>query len=401
MAAPSYDDIASSLSAPLYRTSAAESERVIESHRPSAPNLSNLPEEYVFKSKHITVELGPRIWPTNTPCYGYNGVVAGKAYLIALDHVKQVNLILEATVKVAFTERGTQTCTPEKNIFRRMMVLLPDTTNSSTPSYPFSVIFPPRSDETPDPLPPSLVRFSTNSSIEIRYRISVEVVRSGLRHRESLHVPILYLPRSYSLPPQRRGSLPNKISLLPEDNLQELCLAPRFSAAATKGKYLRQEDVEAKIALPSSLVVACGEPIPFVLTVRSASPALAVLYSDMVLQLVRVFRLQAYEHASTKETAISSGEVYDANQCGGGIQVLRGRLSTGLPETEMSWSVAGLAETKYIIRLSVKPPSAVTVLSSHLPIFEGAIVVRVLSSPHDPNADITSPLLRLIGVENS
>lgn len=62
--------------------------------------------------------------------------------------------------------------------------------------------------------------------------------------------------------------------------------------------------------------------------------------------MVRVVRIKAYEKTCTKETIVSSGEVYDFDQCSDGIQVLRGQLSTGLPESESSWSAAGLAETK-------------------------------------------------------
>lgn len=66
----------------------------------------------------------------------------------------------------------------------------------------------------------------------------------------------------------------------------------------------------------------------------------------MVLQLVKVVSMKAYEKTSSKETIISSGEVYDIDQCTDGIQVLRGRLGTGIPETELSWSAAGLVGTK-------------------------------------------------------
>lgn len=83
-------------------------------------------------------------------------------------------------------ERGTQTCSVEKTLFRRMMVLLPNMSESTPLSinYPFSVILPPRQDNTTDPLPPSFVQFSAGNSVEIRYRILIEVTRSGLRRRE-------------------------------------------------------------------------------------------------------------------------------------------------------------------------------------------------------------------------
>lgn len=93
MAAPAYDDSScSSLTSPPYRSFAAEDERVLELRRPLAPPLLNLPDEYVFQSKHISLELGARTWPTNIPCYGYTAIVAGTIHLLSLDYVKQVNI---------------------------------------------------------------------------------------------------------------------------------------------------------------------------------------------------------------------------------------------------------------------------------------------------------------------
>ncbi|KAG8682654.1 hypothetical protein FRC09_016628, partial [Ceratobasidium sp. 395] len=99
-------------------------------------------------------------------------------------------------------------------------------------------------------------------------------------------------------------------------------------------------------------------------------------------------------------TVISSAEVYDVDQCSNGIQILRGQLGSGPPGAEFSWSAADLIETRYILRLSVKPPSSTSALVSNLPVFEGFIVMQVKSDRHDPNADIARPLLCLVNADN-
>ncbi|KAG9080617.1 hypothetical protein FRC06_006339 [Ceratobasidium sp. 370] len=193
----------------------------------------------------------------------------------------------------------------------------------------------------------------------------------------------------------------NKAGLVPEDNFKELHLAPKFlTKHASKVKLSPKIDVEVKVALPSPLVVASGDRIPFVLTIRSESPAIAAFYTNITFQLVKIVKVKAYEKTSAKETVISSGEVYDVDQHNGDMQVLRGQLGSGPPEAELSWSAAGLVETRHVLRLSVKPPSSTSVLLSNLPVFEGSIIVQVMSNRHDPNADVTRPLLRLINADN-
>lgn len=54
-----------------------------------------------------------------------------------------------------------------------------------------------------------------------------------------------------------------------------------------------------------------------------------------------------------KEIVISSGEVYDAEQLGNGVQVLRGELGNSVPGAELSWSALGVVE----MRVSWKPVS--------------------------------------------
>ncbi|KAG9124451.1 hypothetical protein FRC07_011595, partial [Ceratobasidium sp. 392] len=357
---------------------------------------------YTFESQRIKLDLGSRIWPTSTPCYGYAGKIAGTIHLSRLDHVKHVSVTLEAIAKVSFTERGSQTYGLEKTLFRTAtMHSAVSSTATSTADYPFSLAFPTSQDNTSDALPPSHVQYSANNTTEVRYRIHVDVIRSGLRRRESLIVPILYLPRSYTPSITREVRFNSKAGLLLEDNLKELHLAPKFLIkSAHKDKSSPKTDVEAKIALPSPLAVVSGDRIPFVLTIQSESPALTALYNNVVLQLIKVVKIKAYEKTSAKETIISSGEVYDVDQCNDGIQVLRGELCSGPPETESSWSAAGLIENKHILRLSIKPPSATSVLSSNLPIFEGSIAIKVTSNRYDLNLDMTRPLLSLINADN-
>ncbi|CAE6495479.1 unnamed protein product [Rhizoctonia solani] len=219
----------------------------------------------------------------------------------------------------------------------------------------------------------------------------------------SLVVPVLYLPRSYTLPTPRNIPLfGDQSSLFSESQgMEELHLTPKSITSPKKSnKYrgLSTTDVQAKIALPSPLVIASGERIPFIITIYSQSQALAALYTDISLQLVKVTRIKAYEKASLKEVVLAAGEVYDSEEPGNGVQVLRGELGNGVPGSELSWSAAGVVEVRHVIRLSIKPPPCTTALSANLPMFEGMVAVEIMTHRYTPDLDAAVPALGMIGM---
>ncbi|KAG8750090.1 hypothetical protein FRC12_013078, partial [Ceratobasidium sp. 428] len=186
MAAPSYTTSGqSALTSPPYSASVTDGERILEL-RPSISTLPvELPDEYTFQSQRIKLDLGARLWPTRTPCYGYKGAVEGTVSVTSLDHVKRVKVTLECIAKASFMERGVLAGHIENILLQRLVTLY--TSNSDSPtstSYPFSITFPATGDNDENPLPPSFVQFLPGVSAEIRYRIRIDMSRSGLRRRE-------------------------------------------------------------------------------------------------------------------------------------------------------------------------------------------------------------------------
>ncbi|KDN49646.1 hypothetical protein RSAG8_01711, partial [Rhizoctonia solani AG-8 WAC10335] len=406
MAAPCYTDSGhSGPTSPPYSASVTDGERILQL-RPSLSMLPiNLPDQYVFQSQRIKLDLGARIWPTRTPCFGRASKVDGTVSVTTLDHVKRLTVTVEAIVKSSFMERGVLAGHIESTIFQRTLTLYTNSPGSSEVAlqYPFSINLPITCDKDANPLPPSFVCYLPGVSAEIRYRIRIDMSRSGLRRRESLIVPIPYLPRSHTLPTTRNMPLfSDQASLLSESpGMEELHLAPKSITSPkklNKSRGLSTTDVQAKIALPSPLVVASGERIPFVITIYSQSQALAALYTDISLQLIRITRIKAYEKTSLNEVALSAGEVYDSQELGDGMQVLRGELGNGAPGSEHSWSAAGVVEVRHVIRLSVKPPQCTAALSANLPMFEGMVAIEIMTHRYTPELDATVPALGMIGM---
>ena len=79
---------------PQYSPQAGRSELVLDSLSTitaTATNVSN--QDYVYCTKSLSINLGPKIWGTSAPSYGGGAVVEGTALLSGdLKHVSSVSL---------------------------------------------------------------------------------------------------------------------------------------------------------------------------------------------------------------------------------------------------------------------------------------------------------------------
>ncbi|CUA69814.1 hypothetical protein RSOLAG22IIIB_04066 [Rhizoctonia solani] len=402
MAAPSYAE--SGDSAPTYSASLTDGERIPELQPSVSSPPTNLPDQYTFQSQRIKLDLGPRIWPVSTPCFGHRGMVDGVVSVTTLEHVKSITIKVEATAKAFFMQRGVPSGHVGSDLFQRSVTLytnnIVSSTLETTLTCPFSINLPATCDKSTTPLPPSFIYSLPGASVEVRYRIRIDMSRSGLRRRESLVVPILYLPRSYTSPtPQSAPPYIDQAGLACEaQGMEEIRLAPKSSRKGIERDSSPSSDIQAKIVLPSPLVVASGDRIPFIITISSQSQALAALYTDISLQLVKRTTISSPHQTSVKEKTLAFGEVYNIEEMGNGVQVLRGELGNGAPGTELSWSAAGVVEVKHVIRLSLKPPPCRIALSTKLSAFERTIPIEVMTHRYTPDIDTALPALGLVGV---
>ena len=62
---------------PIYARTAAADERILISE-PVAPHAASAaPREYIYETKRLRLNLGPKKWPIQVPCYGWNATVDG------------------------------------------------------------------------------------------------------------------------------------------------------------------------------------------------------------------------------------------------------------------------------------------------------------------------------------
>ncbi|KAB5593916.1 hypothetical protein CTheo_2642 [Ceratobasidium theobromae] len=407
MMAPSYIDSGhSTLTSPPYTPSLTDGEQTLELGSSSSSLPTDLPSQYIFQSKRLRLDLGARTWPTRTPCYGYASNIQGIVSVTTLEHVKQITLTLEAVAKSLFmpAESAVPAGRAENTLLQRTAILYAATyPRPSNPgaNYGFSIELPTTCDKSTDPLPPSFTYHLPGVSAEVRYHLRIEISRSGLRRRESLVVPIFYLPRSYA--PLRLHNTPflDERTIRPpqDDEMREFHLTPKpLSKYANiyKTPPPQSLDIQAKIALPFPLIFASGDRIPFTITIHSQSPALTALYTDITLQLIKVVKLKAYDKSLLKEIVISSGEVYDSEQLRAGEHVLHGELGSGAPGTELSWSADNIINVGYLVRLSISPPHCMSALSANIPMFMG-IPVEIVTHLDAADSEPSAPELGLLG----
>ena len=88
---PSYSDYAEAPASPTYSLTAGNLERTIPSTASSLPDG----RQWIFTADHMFINLGPRIWDLQAPCYGLQGKVEGSIkFKGERSHVVQVNAIV-------------------------------------------------------------------------------------------------------------------------------------------------------------------------------------------------------------------------------------------------------------------------------------------------------------------
>jgi len=87
---------------PVYARTAAADERILISEPVSSHATSAAPREYVYETKRLRLNLGPKTRPIQVPCYGWNATVEGYVDVPGLARAQAVRL----TVTVS-TERNS------------------------------------------------------------------------------------------------------------------------------------------------------------------------------------------------------------------------------------------------------------------------------------------------------
>lgn len=181
LAPPSY---APSLAPPNYSVAAGPSNTPVDPAQRS-------PAEYVYKTSHLTLNLGPRRFGLIRPSYGWNDLVEGFVQVKKnTSSAQSIVVRVEGEITTGTSERGFLVEHDKKTILRMSKTLFESTPEQpSVPQegvqYRFSFPLPSYITGGSDALPATSSLWYSGMAANITYYVWVEMIRKGrLRSNE-------------------------------------------------------------------------------------------------------------------------------------------------------------------------------------------------------------------------
>ncbi|CAE6517889.1 unnamed protein product [Rhizoctonia solani] len=381
--------------APAYTAQPSPTERVLSrTDSSSNSNQSNprpLPDTFINKSSRLVLDLGRRVWPFRWPVYGANATVSGKVLVRKADHGINIVVTLEGLCITTLVERGMPVAQFQTTLTRQSLELWSSESGIPLqPSYNFDFPLPTYSQGSTNPLPPSCYySVLTRGFMEVKYCVRVDMTRARFHRHETVLSNIHYLPRSYSLP------IDILDQTLDAPIVDDIWATTELSPAPGRPtrKHAPVLDVAKHISIEFSLlkrpVYTPCTPIPFRLTLRSSSPALALL-PRITIHLIKRWVLVADSFGMRigREVVLGSGEIWRVEEIEDGKgceKVVSGCLTGGKPEAEVSWCVEGFFKVEYLVRVSVGPPEDACFLGGSMPTFFHQEIVRMATHEYTSN----------------
>ncbi|KAG8968154.1 hypothetical protein FRC03_008507 [Tulasnella sp. 419] len=374
--------------------SGAGSQVNVSSYFPSMEtmNTSLAHSDFSYKTDNFTLDLGSKVWDAEYPAYGRGAVVQGWLTLQTTKYVSKVEVTVEGSILTTIVNRLGKRVPLGRFPLLRKSVNAFDSRQYTGPKgakmlqLPFTVEIP----RSPI-LPPSLEYTHSKSgvSVQIQYRVRVDMSRKLWKRGDSIEVPILYLPKSCPNPFHHNPPpLPDDYDWKQRNDLdllewKSIDLHPNGNDSPGGPDAL-----SVKLEFPQPLSYKCGTQIPFrmLMSCRSmdgaTTPQLRELFDSMTTEstasilsvtLLRIMTVVMSNKKVLSESVVSEG-VVSGVQWEGQEAVppstssnahtasqplsfkVSGAVLGGTAEGEMSWNVPGVAELQYAIRLTLSVP---------------------------------------------
>ncbi|KAL0574588.1 hypothetical protein V5O48_007373 [Marasmius crinis-equi] len=372
--------------APPYSTSPRDSDIILPSDPHTfldSPRCTNF--NWRFKTSHMLIDFGPRIWGLRHPAYGLDGTIR---FSVELNGVEGKDEELTATLE-GYMESTTS---------RRMVFLSQDiamTLSSPARSQSvkeFSIEIPSTitMQDVTTPMPPTFMLYDfAGTACDIKYQ--VKIVLTGLhgirvKHDETKIVPIVYLPKSQPPSPpllQLRRPLQGRdgVIVCPEfqnsERTKTFALCPKFTSPSSPSENDFRDSVF--LTLPSPLSFSTGQKIPYLFSlVFPSHPHLNTLYTHARIDVAvmkqltvshhkrrlprMVFKTRGTvdspvaDHPYRTEWLVAFNSPKYHSEYNEGVSVLRGCIETGEAGTQCSWRLGNYASIRYVLRVTVHPP---------------------------------------------
>ncbi|KAF8894413.1 hypothetical protein BD779DRAFT_1435077 [Infundibulicybe gibba] len=384
---PSYD-FTECHSSPAYSACAGVTEIVLNSEHLGPTGCPTC--DWVFETKHMKINLGPRLWRLSSPSYGLDGIIKGAISLTGdSDRVERISVTLEGHSRTTSFQRGGFATDSVVTIMSQTLDLYDSSINDHfdcDDPHNFSMPIPSHVQihGRDTPTPPSWYSHHQHATCDVSYCLKFSFTRKGKSpwKTESKTIPIIYLPKSRpTQPPLSTIPRPSRIHDFEDassflhlfDRVKTVPLEP-YPPSGCKDKTtpwnLDAFSKAVHLSIPSPLCFTSGELIPFTLSlVFPNEPVLAKLLTRgtriHLLKRVSLWRKGHTDPVHTDEL-ISSAQLRYQKEYMEGITLLRGVIQAGTEGRENSWKIDDVAEVQYILRVNVLPSRG---LLSHIPSF--------------------------------
>ncbi|KAK7036681.1 hypothetical protein VNI00_011346 [Paramarasmius palmivorus] len=382
----------------------------------SSPHCKSF--NWKYKSSHMTIDFGPRIWGLHTPAYGLGGVIQ---FSVEVNGVECRADQITATLEGMLFSPTTKTVT-----FLHQEIPQEELSLHRRNSFPqrevkdFSVQIPSAVElnGSSTPTPPSFLRYYYGVSCEIKYQVKIRI---ALPHRpwsgdETKIIPIAYLPKSRPLqPPVTKIPRPLQEAdgniLCPEFDSSDHTTTVKLSPSFARSDACCAEFNDAVFfSLPSPATFTSGQKIPYLFSlVFPSHPHLSALYAHFAIKVTLVKQLILHPHQKKKhhthhsfskaisrsrspspeshppqpvklENKVACGRPKYQSEYKEGVYILRGWVDAGEVGKESSWKLGGVASQQYVLRVSIHPPDH---LLDNLPTFEHECAVEIMTDECD------------------
>ncbi|KAJ2931351.1 hypothetical protein H1R20_g5727, partial [Candolleomyces eurysporus] len=366
---------------PTYSTQARSTECLLQFEPPRRTGCPAC--EWIFETKCMKVNLGRKIWKLNSPTYGSNGVIDGSIQFPDLTHpLDSLHATIEGRLRMACPERKGSM---DEGTLVFLRYTVPVEYNPDLPESTFSIPIPPTFHQAGKniPCPPSFFFAESKYIVEVSYQIRFDAVWKTKRKQklESRIVGFYYLPKTSPvipplciLPPASRHRENPPLFLEGPDRMSSFPIPPSFHTNRTLTKCqtetLKRVSDSVYLSIPVPGVFTAGQEIPFMISLSfNDDPCMSeLLCQNMAIHLFkRVGIVGRGGHADSERNSIVSSAVLKKNSgWAEGVVVIKGSIRAGDAGAECSWSVSGCAYVKYVLRVSISPPST---LVNHIPTF--------------------------------
>ncbi|KII91132.1 hypothetical protein PLICRDRAFT_496148 [Plicaturopsis crispa FD-325 SS-3] len=385
---PNFDE--ESTASPTYSPHPVCSERVLHSlpsshlHRVGSGSAD---PDFVFRTEHMEVNLGPRAFSTHKPAFGWRGIVLGHAKFSGYEkNVVRVTVALKGEITTTVTARGTVASSSRRRLLSQTITLYSQSSESSEWGGDHTFAIPFSAEETME-LPPSYDAIVPATTCDVSYSLRVEMTRKGLRRHETINIPILYLPKS-------RPSHPPLLAMPPLPALASAHIPPfpidsriktvEISALWPTSSQPTDTSAVLHLSLPSPACFTSGDPIPLLVSLVTQGDATlaGVLMPTLRVTLLKRTRVWCPGERTvlrSRDVPIASVDTWTSQESADGcVSRIKCKLQAGCVGHESSWGVEGTIDIQYFIRVVLGPLGSV---ADNVPSFRHEEPVKITTDP--------------------